>query len=350
MLFTIVQRLLFAEDDKIKFYDNLDNLVGFTSLKKSILGNNNNSSIPDSIIEDIELIQNIINHQGVIKIGKFFYKIDYNTQKVYSINETKAESYFEDFLIGNVNEANGIGIFDINDDVIDLVENGFKKGIEQNEEVANEAELRICWRGSRARNSNFKIAAYFYDESSPDFSVFTKCTNNVAEGPSTNTRLKLKMQYLNLGIYHILYIKGKLQRQFTAGLFTCPGIDNDELWCTVDQETAEKRWNLNYTVKYKGRCRGDNEQNETNTLRPPFNRENKTRKVFWERARGLAYYCMASDADLFTSAAFLGPAGYQRFCTSGIPNYIGTSPRMINTKEIYNGERFPIQDQTEPCR
>jgi hypothetical protein len=339
------------EDDKIKFYDKLNNLEGFTSLKKAILENNNNSSIPVDIIEDIELIQNLINQQGVIKIGKFFYKIDYNSQKVFSIDEAKAESHFEDFLSGNITEENGIGSFDINDNVIDLVENGFKRSFSQEEEIPNEGErFRICWRGSRARNNNFKTATYFYDESSPDFSVFTKCTNNVAEGPSTNTRLKIKMQYLSLGIYHIYYIKGKLQRQFSSGLFVCPGINSDELWCTVDQETGETRWNLNYTVKFKGRCRGHNEENETNTLRPPMNRENKTRKVFWERSRGLAYYCLSSDADLFTRSAFTGPGNHQRFCTDGGPGYISTTPRMINTKEIFNGQRFQIQDQTDPCR
>ena len=338
------------EDDKIKFYEKINNLEGFISLKKAILENNNNSSISASIIEDIELIQNLINQQGVIKIGKFFYKIDYNSQKVYSIDETKAQSHFDDLLSGNMNEENGIGSFDINDNVIDLVENGFKRSFSQEEEIPNEGErFRICWRGSRARGDKFKTAVYFKDESSPDFSVFTKCTNNVSEGPSTNTRLKIKMQYLSFGIYHTYFIKGKLQRQWNNG-FACPGINSDDLWCTTEQYIGETRWSLNYTVKYKGRCRGDNEVNETNTLRPPMNGENKTRKVFWESSRGLAYYCMASDADLFTENAFQGPATHDRFCTNGGPGYIATSPRLINTKEINGGERFTIQDQTDPCR
>ena len=162
--------------------------------------------------------------------------------------------------------------------------------------------------------------------------------------PITNRRLKVKLEYLSLGIWHRLDIHGKIQG---FGRLHVNGIP---LWTTKQEGTGESNWFLKYDVTYRGRCADDVEKQERNVIAtPPVNNENKTRKVFWEKTRGLRYFCLIADASIYTSAIFTGPSSDLQFCAQSQAIVYSSPPALINSTSLPPFERYKIQSNI-PCQ
>ncbi len=323
---------------KSRFYEELTKIPGYKSLVSS---GSNNSSIPNSLFESAEFIINIVNEQGVVKIGEYYYKIDYNKRMTYSLPSDKIEEYINDLLIGNQTAENKLGAFSLEADVIDLTESGYKTEPADMEPGENQKRL-FCWRGSRATADNIKCALYFRDFSAPKYSTFGKCVNFFDGRPVVNSRLKVKLEYISLGIYHRLDIDGKLQRQ--DGAININGVP---IWVTKNWGIGEGNWKLNYDIVYKGRCVSDIEKVEiSQALNPPMNNVNKTRKVFWERARGLSYYCLKADASIYTNNFFSGPANNDRFCADDSSIRFANSPTIMNSTALPPFRRYILFSRT----
>jgi hypothetical protein len=332
--------VLSTDVDKARFYNDISGLSGFYSLGRAIMDGRNSSSIPDSVVEDVDFVLNVFNNEAVVGIGDYFYKIIYDREIVYVLHKNKANLYFNDLLTGNVTIENEMGYFNLESDAIEFTEAGYKTepSLEGNDERI------FCWHRGAAKNDHMKPAIYFLDESNLEYSTFTFCVNGAAQGVvSANTRLLVKLRYLRLGIYFTLYAKGKLQREDNVA------VNGDPVWNTKDWGTGEGRWQLNYKAKYKGKCRNENEVNQEGTLAPPLNDKNKTGKVFWEKMHGLNYYCLEVTADLFTKRAFIGPGNETYFCTEPQYALALSAPRMVRSTEIYSYQAFKISSRIE-CR
>lgn len=333
------------ENTMQNFYTSLQNHSGFTSLNQSIAVNDNHSSIPDSVIEDVDFLGNILNNQGVVKIGTYFYKIDFTNDKVFVLHQDKAGLYFNDLLNGNVTTANELGSFDLESEAIELTELGYKT--EPSGDIREADRLRIfCWGRHAAKGNSPEWGLYFLDESRPDFSVFERCINVYGSStPSTNTRLNIKLTYLRLGIYFTLYVKGKMQHE-TGNLI----VNGDAIWETASADDAETRWAIAYKTVYKGKCRGDEEIRDEATLYPPTatsSDKNKVEKIFWRKSTGLTYYCMRVESALFLKKASIGPADEQNYCFERPQIFVIPTPRTVHSTEIYPNRVFKIDSNLD---
>ncbi len=332
------------ETSKISFIESYKKNVQFPSLFNAIINKNNQSSIPEVELDDIDLIKTILNYQGIVKIGKYFYKIAFTNEKVFVMHEDNYPNGLNDLIAGTVGATSQIKEYSLDQDVISMVENGFLNESEYNDENGR----FFCWSRSAATSKKHLNAIYFRDNSALKFSTFAECHNSQTFGKhSTNTRLKIELEYLRLGIYFTFYIKGKIQREDGT-----VDVNGDPVWRTCEWGTGESNWNINYNVFYRGKCRNDNEITESNTILPHINYENKARKVFWERITGLNYYCLSATANIFTDRAYQGPAGEAAFCVDNynrdilaIPTPPG--PRVVNSFEIYPNLKYSIRSNTD---
>jgi hypothetical protein len=189
--------------------------------------------------------------------------------------------------------------------------------------------IQICWRNSRAKSDNKETALYFRDLSDPA-SSFGSCVNYYDGRAVATTRLRCKVEYISLGIWHRLDIDAKIQKPGKIG------INNIPLWTTCKEGSGELNWSASFKAVFRGRCSGDLEQiYNSQDLQHPVSNENKGRKVLWERVRGLRYYCVEMEqAGVYTNNAFLGPASDQQFCPPNNRILYSVSPRIISTPEF----------------
>lgn len=87
--------------------------------------NNYLSSHSNSDVENKmdDFFGQLLNEDGAIQIGNHIFKIDLNSEKVYSLNINNRNSSYKDLLKGNSSNKD-ISVFSTGDDVIDLLENG----------------------------------------------------------------------------------------------------------------------------------------------------------------------------------------------------------------------------------
>ena len=338
--------LLISSDEanKTNFIEKHKRDLGFNSLYQSILQKNNQSSIADTILEDMDLIKSILNYQGVLKIGSYIYKIAYDKKKVFVMHENNYPAKYDYLLNGIIGEETGIKAYSTENDVIEMVENGF---LNEAEYTSTERWKFLCWSRSGATADNNTNGFYFNDNSAPDFSVFANCHNVQTFGkPSTNTRLKLDLEYVKIGVFFTLFIKGKIQRENDN-----VNIEGDLVWRTCDKGEGESNWNIDYKVFYRGKCKGDQEVSETNVIRPFLNNENKARKVFWERTTGLNYYCLSATCNIFTDKIYRWNASETLYCVTDIRHILTLStPRLVNTIEVHPvGRNSLVSNTNQPC-
>lgn len=327
-----------SDDEKIAFINNIKSNSTFPSLFKAVENNSNNSTIPNDVLEGLDLIKCLLNSQGVIKIDAHYYKMLFNEEKVYVLHESLFSQSYNDLVNGVVTSTNGVKQYSMEQDVLELVENN----ILPNQEASDDNTRLFCWSRSAATSKRYETAIYFRDHSDLEYSTFAQCINVTGE-PSTNTRLKVELEYLRLGIYFTMYIKGKIQREDGKHV-----INGDPLWRTADWGVGESRWSINYKVIYRGKCRNDNEVTEVNTIVPSRNDENKAGKVFWDRTTGLNYYCLNATANIYTNRAYHAQANESRFCIENFATQalIITNPRMINSLELPYFKSYNIRSNT----
>ena len=184
------------EATKKDFFNSLSEQANFQSLYSAKTTQN---SLPDSLIESVEFVSNILNQHGVVKIGNYYYKIDYSKGAVFSMHESQYPNGFNDLLNGTKSLINQIGQFDLESDVIDLTEAGYK-GEPSEFDTIGALQRTFCWRGDRTRNDRRDVALFLKDLSEPQTATFADCVNVFDGRPITNRRLKVKLEYLSLGI------------------------------------------------------------------------------------------------------------------------------------------------------
>lgn len=194
----------------------------------------------------------------------------------------------------------------------------------------------FCWSRGGAASGRDEPAVYFLDETWPA-SQFTNAAN--APQPTSNTRLSVKLEYIKLGVFFQLYVKGKYQREDGT-----VGINGDNLFSNKNWGTGEGRWNITFQAKWQGRCRREQETFSNGTITPPLNNENKTRRVFWERDNALHRYDLYVEANLFTKRGWIGIETETFHSVPMNSLFAIPTPRMVNNTEINASAPFRIAD------
>jgi len=315
-------------------------LKGFVSLYKQSQENNSNGGIsmqeskagfPDSVLEDSESFASLLNRDAILTIENKSYKLDWPSQKVFAMDAglINNPSDYNDLNSGNTQNSH-VGEFSMDDDVLIAIGEGYTTSV-----GINDPNGIICWKRKGADGKSVNYAMYFFDETWSE-SINSLCANN-PNYASCNTRLKAKVEYLRLGVYFHLYSQNKYQRQ------TGPTINGSPTWETQRSDVGENRWNINYTAKWRGKCRNQNEVNETGVLRPPYGNDNQAARTFWETGNGLEYFIVEESSDIFTSAIWTGWANEKTLCITADKRLIVSPARLVNNTRVYPFKKLVIR-------
>ena len=281
--------------------------------------------------ENAIAISSIANTDGIFIIGDYAMKIDDEGQFIYVTNAGKLQNLkiYQSLKMLNAIDHE-IFRYPTNFDILDMIE---EIGI-GNQTTQNSI---LCWGRSGADNSHLEPAVYFLDETWPA-SVISYSANNPYGDPSSNSRISVKLEYLKLGVYFTLALKGKYDREDGS-----IGPSGDNIFGgTPSWGTGESRWNIQYIEKHQGKCKKENEVFNSGTLAPPLNNENKTRRVFWESDNGLHKYQLSATLNLFLKRAWRGLETETYHYVEPNQFFSISEPRMVNSTEIFNFQVFEI--------
>lgn len=195
------------------------------------------------IAESNDFLASILNEDGLIAIGEYYFKINLNSERVFVLS-VKNESELEDLKQEAVANQN-ILIFSTDDDVLLLLAEGSKG-------TASGRSQLFC-RDSGAE-----------DKKDDSFAV---------EPVYGDYRQDNKIVYQKAGVYFSLQAKTKMQYKSLVGLWVDAGI-------TYNQQ-------VRYYYKYEPKCRDISEGSATKTDDGPSNELNYRA---YESIRGLHKY------------------------------------------------------------
>jgi hypothetical protein len=273
--------------------------------------------------EDLEDFLILLNEDGILSIGDYAFKIDFTNERVYTLpvsllnNEIKYNN-----LKNGIYTDVEIGVFDFDDNVLDAIE----EGITTTENLTDETLRFFCWHRRGAQGKSYKRAYYFKDPVWLE-STIGLCAN-ATHGLTSNTRLKVKLEYFRAGIYFTLFLKSKHQRE------TATNVNGDPYFHTTpwDYSLGTQDWETNYKVAYRGKCRNQPHRSETGKIRPSLNgNSNKARRVFWESDNGLNYYALETNSTIHTMTIWKGEASEIYFCTNSSFVLNLSAPTKVNT-------------------
>jgi hypothetical protein len=284
--------------------------------------------------EDVINFSRILNVDGIFGIGAYCFKVDNPGKFIYVARKNSIvgnKKMYND--LKNEIETNGeIYKFSTDYDVLDMLEEvGLPTGDAQTQSI-------LCWHRGAAKSINFQPAVYFLDETWPA-SVISFSANDL-NLPSSNSRVSVKLEYLRLGVFFQLVLKGKYDREDgSVDINGDPIFGGSSPW-----GTGEGNWNITFTEKHQGKCRKDNEVFNSGTIYPPLNNENKTRRVFWESDNGLHKYKLTATLNLYCKRAWRGLETERYHAVSINEFFTNSTPGMVNSTQIYNFQPFEISD------
>lgn len=238
-----------SDETKKNLINFLDKKKDYMSLRKSHYSFRNTagsrilSTQEAEIIETNEFLSSLLNSDGLIVIGDYYFKVNLNSEKVFVL-PIKDEDQLQDLRQENINSED-ILVFSTDDDVLPLLSEGSKGTI-------NGRSQLFC-RESNADGDKDESFAYepFYDDYRQDN----------------------KIVYQSVGIYFSLQAKTKMQYKSLVGLWVDAGITNGQ--------------ELRYYVKYEPKCRNVTENTGIKVDDGPSNELNHRA---YESTRGLHKY------------------------------------------------------------
>jgi hypothetical protein len=238
-----------GDEVKLSLIKFLDTKKDYNSLRKSYLKARQTSNgrvlstKETDIVEANEFLASILNEDGLIVIGDYYFRINMNSEKVFVL-PLKNESELDDLKQENIANQN-ILIFSTNDDVLPLLAEGNKGTIN------GRSQLFCGDSGANSGKDDGFVYEPFYDDYRQDD----------------------KVVYQKAGVYFSLQAKTKMQYKNLLGLWVDAGI-------TYGQK-------LRYYVIYEPKCKGVTENTETKEDNDPSNELNHRA---YESTRGLHKY------------------------------------------------------------
>ena len=285
--------------------------------------------------EDVINFSRILNVDGIFSTGEYCFKVDNAGKYIYVAlrNSIVGNKKLYNDLKNEIETHGEIYKFSTDYDVLDMLEEvGLPTGDAQTQSI-------LCWHRGGAVSKNFQPAVYFLDETWTS-SIISFSANNPYGDPSSNSRVSVKLEYLKLGVFFQLVLKGKYDRE-DGGV----NINGDNIFGgSSTWGTGEGNWNITFTEKHQGKCRRDNEVFNSGTIYPPLNDENKTRRVFWESENGLHKYKITATLNLNCKRAWRGLETETYHYISINEFFTIPAPRLVNSTEIFNFQPFEISD------
>ncbi len=199
------------------------------------------------VVETNEFLSTILNKDGMITIGDYFFKIDLEDEKVYVLPVS-----LKDWLgdLQNINLSNeDILVFSTDDDVLDLLAEGSKGS-------ANSRTMLFC--NDRSARGDMEKEK-FHEYSDPVAQV--------------DYQAKIKHGYQKAGVYFSLMTQLKHMDRFQSASNLTPwSFSNTEIY-------------LEYYYKYKQRCRSGDHWDRNSKYEAW---DNKLIRRHYESTRGLA--------------------------------------------------------------
>jgi hypothetical protein len=239
---------------KSKLVSFLDEQTDYIPLRKASFRFKNSangrtlSTQEEEVIETNEFLSSILNEDGLIVVGDYFFKVNLSSAKVYVLN-LQFENEIADLKAENTGNEN-VMVFSTEDDILDLLSEG-------NRGTINGRTGLFCGEsGAISRKDD-------------DFAV---------EPVYGDYRQDNKVVYQKAGIYFSLQAKTKMQYKSLTGLWVDAGV-------TYNQQ-------LNYYVKYEPKCKGVTERIGNKTDDGP---SNELSYRAYESTRGLHKYRYEAD-------------------------------------------------------
>jgi len=238
-----------TDAERSAFISFLNSTKDYNSLRKSYSKTKQTSAgrvlgtKETEVVESNEFLSTILNEDGLIAIGEYYFKINLNSEKVFVL-PLKNESEFDDLKQENVANQN-ILIFATDDDVLLLLSEGSKGTI------SGRSQLFCRDRSADALKDDSYAYEPFYDDYRQDN----------------------KIVYQKAGVYFSLQAKTKMQYKNLIGLWVDAGI-------TYNQQ-------VRYYYRYEPKCRNSSEGSATKTDDGPSNELNYRA---YESIRGLHKY------------------------------------------------------------
>ena len=319
--------------------------MGFKSLRnhtatiaqekgRGIVASNQTESRPWYQNEDIQSFTSLLNEYGLIAMQNYLIKINAAGTYVYvAANSSRTDAKALQALLQGEPLAGKVFAYTTQDDVTYMLE---EQGLGQQGITQNSI---FCWGRSGARGDSWEPAVYFLDATWPA-STISFVANEQYGLPTSNSRVSVKMEYLKLGVFFQLVLKGKYDREDGS-----IGINGDNVFTgSTPWGVGEGRWYIVFTEKHQGKCKKDNEVFNSGTLAPPLNNENKTRRVFWESDNGLHKYQIQSTLYLWCHRAWRGLETEMRHYVEPSQFFAISNYRMVASTEIYNHDVFTFKD------
>jgi hypothetical protein len=202
------------------FIESLDKIAGYTSLRNATrsIGNSGGRTYATKeleLVESNDFISTLLNANGMISIGDYYFKINLGTERALVLAKEHAQELAD---LENENlENENIMVFSTSDDVLDLLEAGVTNG--------TNGRTQLCFEGGADQKEDKEDRNY--------------CANRV--------RMDNKVVYQKLGIYFSLQAKSKVYLWF------------DGNWISPDAPSQE----IVYYVKFEPKCSGVTENSGT---------------------------------------------------------------------------------------
>lgn len=248
-----------TEDEKRNVHETIKR-IGFISLyqnpikldaetSNSIAQSNITSGVEWYKNKDISTFTQLLNENGVIAIGEYLFKVNKYGSQVYVARLTDVNDAKTMTSLTNGETLKGkVYSFSSEYDVTYLVE---EAGLSDNPFAQNSI---FCWGRSGAASNVEEPAVYFLDETWPN-STLSLVANEQYGLPTSNTRISVKFEYVKLGVFFQLALKGKYDRE-DGGV----NINGDNIFGGSSAwGTGEGRWRIDFTEKHQGKCRKENE-------------------------------------------------------------------------------------------
>lgn len=238
-----------SSQDRADFMAFLNQRNGYTSLRKAYTTNGRSSAArtfstaEQEIVDSNDLLSSILNEDGLVSIGDYYFKVNLATETVYAL-ETRFENEIGD--LNHENEMNrNIMIFSTDDDVLDLLASGSKG-------TSNGRTKLFCGESGARGKKDDGFDASPFDE---------------------NYRHDNKIVYQKAGVYFSLQAKTKVQYKGWTGLWGDGGPVYDQ--------------RISYYVKYEPKCKGVTEKSG---IKEDDGSSNELNYRPYESTRGLHKY------------------------------------------------------------
>lgn len=234
--FNSYRALLESEKQKESFLSDVLKETAYTSFAEShanFLPSNSAARVPDpnEDVEDIlssPMLSGMVNDDGIVQIGNYLFKLDYDSSKVYVINIANQGNSYQK-LLTKTGTGVDVFVFSTDDDILDILEDN-NYPVNEGFDGESTSLFRRCRENGAPERKQKGFETGFYSNCKPsDYRDYGK--------------MWLKVVYQKAGFYFSLHLKSIL-----------------EYWCFNGsgvqlQQNATN--GANSYIRYKPKCRDE---------------------------------------------------------------------------------------------